>query len=176
MNALPLGCALLVLILGCSRAPDGSKSTTAQASASAAAPKETLATRLPACAACEASAKLCENFRPCDRFGDQVDSQKRRKADTCREVLECVVRTGCAAVGVEGDCYCGNISAEQCNQGKGIGACKAEIERGADSTDPAVVQSTFTATRNGGGMAFARVVCLNGSSCQQACAGLSPKQ
>ncbi|MGC4090106.1 MAG: hypothetical protein QM756_19930 [Polyangiaceae bacterium] len=74
---------------------------------------------------------------------------------------------------MEGDCYCGKVSAKDCDEGKGKGACRAEIERGADSTEPSVIQSSFTLTRNGGGMAMARVVCLNGSKCQQACSRLS---
>jgi len=132
-----------------------------------------IAALAPACAACETSSNVCANFRPCDRFGTQVDSQGRLKADTCREVLTCVINTGCAGVGVEGDCYCGTASGPACDSGMGNGACRTAIEHGADSTSPSVIQSSFTATSLGGGMALSRVVCLNGGTCQGAGGALS---
>lgn len=111
-----------LIAAGCSKKNEPSKAEVANAGLSSAAAVvstggSTGSTGLPsdplgatACGACEKSNNVCADFRPCDSFGAAVDSKGRLKADTCRDVLACIVRTGCAGVGVEGDCYCGNAS------------------------------------------------------------------
>ena len=57
------------------------------------------------------------------------------KAQLCNEVLDCVRDSGCAAHG-DGiiKCYCGTANVADCQSGLANGACKAELERGLETT------------------------------------------
>jgi len=89
------------------------------------------------------------------------------RSQLCNEVLDCVRDTHCASVNAL-DCYCGTASPNQCSAGGGNGACRANIERGLETTDPNAIVSRFTSLSLGGGLAMARIQC-DAAECRTPC-------
>jgi hypothetical protein len=83
------------------------------------------------------------------------------------ETLDCVRDTNCAAGNVL-DCYCGTVSASQCDAGNGDGVCKTVIERGLETTNPTEISNRLTNVTLGGGLALARVAC-DKINCEESC-------
>ncbi len=83
------------------------------------------------------------------------------------EVLDCVRDTKCASnTGL--DCYCGTASSEECDTGKGNGLCKAQIERGLETLNPAEIATRFSNALFGAGLALARINC-DRMECHEKC-------
>lgn len=91
------------------------------------------------------------------------------KAQLCNETLDCVRDSGCAAGG-NGiiKCYCGTANAADCQNGLANGACKAEIEKGLETTAFAQISQRLKSPQFGGGIALARIDCEQ-QVCKAAC-------
>jgi hypothetical protein len=82
------------------------------------------------------------------------------RAKLCNEVLDCVRDSGCAAGGkLPINCYCGAVTEAVCSSGGGIGACKAVLEAGLETTDFNTITSRLGNTLYGGGKAMDRINC-----------------
>jgi hypothetical protein len=82
------------------------------------------------------------------------------KANLCNEVLDCVRDSGCAAGGNSIlNCYCGTATAAECQTGQPKGVCKAELERGLETTVFNDILGHMKNTIYGGGVAMARIDC-----------------
>ena len=86
------------------------------------------------------------------------------KAQLCNEVLDCVRDSGCAVDNSRPPfspikCYCGTASVVDCQNGLGNGVCKAEIERGLETTVFGQILQRLKSPQFGGGLAIARVDC-----------------
>jgi hypothetical protein len=86
----------------------------------------------------------------------------------CKEVLECVKASGCNSGGFSLFCYCGASSQEECDQGKGIGACKQLIEKGQKAKGAKAVHDNFFALDAPSGRAMAHVDCST-TACAKLC-------
>ena len=62
----------------------------------------------------------------------------------CEALVACADRTSCAATGDGMPCYCGTADVGACLGGSGNGACKAEVEVAAKTTDPTALGERFT--------------------------------
>jgi len=110
------------------------------------------------CLACDTSTE-CTDFVDCFQLaGNAVNGTP--KAQLCNETLDCVRDSGCAAGG-NGiiKCYCGTANATDCQNGLANGACKAELERGLETTTFAQITQRLKSTAYGSGIAMARVDC-----------------
>ncbi len=113
-----------------------------------------------ACLACENASECAELVGTSLLNGNASEGPAlgTSRAALYNEVLDCVRDTHCAT-GLVVDCYCGTASGAQCDAGNGNGACRAVIERGVETTNPADVQARLTNVTLGGGLALARVQC-----------------
>lgn len=113
-----------------------------------------------ACLACETASECSELISTSLLSGNAVEGPAvgTSRAALYNEVLDCVRDTHCAT-GLVVDCYCGTASGAQCDAGNGNGVCRAVIERGVETTNPADVQARLTNVTLGGGLALARVQC-----------------
>ena len=122
-----------------------------------------------ACFACENSPDTCQDFVDCSQISGNAASGSPAagvpKANLCNETLDCVRDSGCASGG-NGiiKCYCGTANTNDCQNGLANGACKAQIERGLETTTFAQLTQRLKSPQFGGGIAMARVDCD-----QQAC-------
>ena len=127
-----------------------------------------------ACFACENDDATCKEFINCDSVtgsapaGSPAAGVARKYL--CNEVLDCMRDTKCS--GPEDSpiakCYCGTANQTDCQSGLGNGPCKAQWERGLETT---VFQTLVTRIGNktyGGGMALSRFDC-DQSFCPAAC-------
>lgn len=116
----------------------------------------------PSCVACESSNGNCP-ATSCDNvIGNAAAGPASgvARAQLCNEVLDCVRDSGCAAGGnLPIRCYCGTANPTQCSAGQGNGACKAQIERGLETTDFNSIASRFGNTAFGAGKAMDRINC-----------------
>ena len=79
--------------------------------------------------------------------------------EQCNAVLSCMRTTNCASARLV-DCYCGTVAAGNCvNPGQANGACKAAIEAGMNSPDPATIIRRLNEPSYPSGAAGALVYC-----------------
>jgi hypothetical protein len=73
--------------------------------------------------------------------------------------------TNCA-VNNPSDCYCGTASGVACLDPSGPnGACKSQVERGLETTQPSTIAANFTNFNFASGRAFLLVQCLSDNLC-----------
>jgi hypothetical protein len=114
------------------------------------------------CSFCEKATDCAELTDPLARLlatkAEQGPAAGQTRFALYNEVLDCIRDTKCAAnTGL--DCYCGDAAEADCDAGKGDGKCRAQIERGLETTDPREVTNRFTNVAFGGGLALARISC-----------------
>jgi len=125
-----------------------------------------------ACIDCD-NASECSDFVDCFQLSGNAAAGTpgagKPKAQLCNETLDCVRDSGCAAGG-NGiiKCYCGTANAADCQNGLANGACKAEIERGLETTAFAQISQRLKSPQFGGGIALARIDCEQ-QVCKAAC-------
>jgi hypothetical protein len=79
-----------------------------------------------------------------------------------------VARRACGAANLA-DCYCGSAAGAKCLSPRAAdGPCKAEIEAGLETTDPAEIATRFADTTYGGGVALSLLGCAQ-ESCASEC-------
>lgn len=113
-----------------------------------------------ACLACENASECAELVGTALLSGNAIEGPAlgTPRPALYNEVLDCVRDTHCAT-GLIIDCYCGTASGAACDAGNGNGACRTQIERGVETTNPSDVQARLTNLTLGGGLAMARVQC-----------------
>jgi cysteine-rich repeat protein len=85
-------------------------------------------------------------------------------AQLCREALDCMYRTNCAALDPL-DCYCG--TSLNCGSAP-TGACFAELQRSLETNVFANIEGRFTDGAYAGGVANGRIDCVKASGCGSA--------
>jgi hypothetical protein len=116
----------------------------------------------PDCSFCEKATDCAELTDPLARLlatkAEQGPAAGTTRFALYNEVLDCIRDTKCASnTGL--DCYCGDVSEGDCDAGKGNGKCRAQIERGIETTDPKEVTNRFSNAAFGAGLALARIHC-----------------
>jgi hypothetical protein len=161
-----LASAAVVTLSGCSRkdqstpAPTGDSASkaTIEAATKPAAPGKPGTSA--ACLSCENTPSTCAAFTSCDSIaGNAADGTA--KSQVCKETLDCVRDSGCAADGKPPlqYCYCGSASVADCTTGRANGPCKAVLERGLESKTLAQVAQRIGDTTFGSGLAMKRIDC-----------------
>jgi len=117
----------------------------------------------PACLACDLATD-CVDFVDCFQLSCNgavgTPGAGIPKANMCNEVLDCVRDSGCASGGnAPIKCYCGTANTTDCSNGLANGACKAEIERGLETTVFGQISQRLKSPQFGGGIAMARIDC-----------------
>ena len=134
--------------------------------------RDCLAITSAACLACD-NASECVDFVDCGQLSGNgaagTPGAGIPKINMCNETLDCVRDSGCAAGG-NGiiKCYCGTANVADCQSGLANGACKAEIERGLETTLFSQISLRLKSPQYAAGIAMARVDCEQ-SSCKAAC-------
>jgi hypothetical protein len=91
------------------------------------------------------------------------------RAELCVDLLTCVRGSACAATSAR-DCYCGaGVSDQDCASGKATGACKAQIEGGAESSDPKEVMARLFDPNFATGNALTLIEACDRPSCLDVC-------
>jgi predicted small lipoprotein YifL len=128
-----------------------------------------------ACAMCETNSECAELMNPGILSGNAVEGPATGTSRRALyfKTLDCVRDTACAVVNVL-DCYCGTVSAAQCDAGSGNGLCKAVIEQGVETTNPTEISNRLSNVTLGGGLALARVACDKNNCVAQCDLGLAP--
>ncbi len=126
-----------------------------------------------ACFNCENDPATCQDFVDCGSVSGNAAAGSPAagtpKSNLCNETLDCVRKSGCAANG-NGiiKCYCGTANTADCQTGGANGACKAQLERGLETTTFAQITQRLKSPQFGGGIAMARVDC-DQQACQAPC-------
>jgi cysteine-rich repeat protein len=123
------------------------------------------------CRPCEQT--HCSNFRSVglDLIAGCYGNADPAFVQKCTDVIACARAKGCGytARGAE-QCYCGTSATAECTQGMGIdGACQAQIEAAAGSTDALAVTTNFSNTDLPLGNAVFLLQC-DRDSCSDVCA------
>src|SRR5262249_20078441 len=86
----------------------------------------------------------------------------------CNSLEACVRASSCHQNTIT-DCYCGSTDAVGCRMaGAANGACKALIEQGEGTTDPAVILANFQDVSNPPGAAMSLMFC-DDQACPNEC-------
>ncbi len=151
-------------VLGCSKSKSSTEDVDAAQStavSSAALGNGAASVSNEKCQACVN--QHCKGAESCEGGGFTPEQTAQ-----CKEVLECVKASGCNSGGFSLFCYCGASSQDDCDQGKGIGACKQLIEKGQKANDAKSVHDNFFALDVPGGRAMAHVECST-TACAKQC-------
>jgi hypothetical protein len=164
-SLLVLAAAVLAACSGCSRT-DQSKAAPA-AEASSKPSSEALVQAVPgkpgtsaACLGCENTPATCAAYSSCDAAtGNTADGTP--KSQLCKETLDCVRDSGCAADGRPPlkFCYCGTANVADCTAGRADGPCKAVLERSLEGNAFAQVAQRIGNQTFAGGLAMKRIDC-----------------
>ena len=107
----------------------------------------------------------------CDDYGGDDVYAACYEGDTseaCAALMKCAHKTKCPTRDANGDawsaphpnkCYCGTASTMACMTGGANGACIAEVEAAADSTDPMVIGERFANPAYAVGDAMGLLLC-----------------
>jgi len=124
------------------------------------------------CATCEAS--------KCDAFfgapgawgcGDLTGSAKA----SCEALITCIRSTDCAIATNDAQaCYCGSAADLACLTGMANGACKAEYEAAAGTTDAGTIAGLFTDPSSPIGLANNQITCDADTSDAPSCTSVCP--
>ncbi len=165
-----LAAAAIGVLSGCSRkdqsTPTASSDTTNTPNTEALA-KPAPASASPgklgtsaACAACENTPTTCAEFINCDSVTGNADDGTT-KSQLCKETLDCVRDSGCAADGKPPlqYCFCGTANVADCAAGHANGPCKAALERSLEGKTLAPIAQRIGDPTFGGGLAMKRIDC-----------------
>jgi hypothetical protein len=83
----------------------------------------------------------------------------------CLALVACIRMTGCSKAGDAQPCYCGTASDIACLSGSANGACKAQVEAAAKSTDAGTIANEFVDPTFPVGLATNLIGCDATSSC-----------
>jgi hypothetical protein len=115
-------------------------------------------------------------FFSCDTIGGNTPANSPAmgapKSVVCRDLLDCIYDTNCAATGDILACYCGtgNCDLPHGQTGGPNGACAVEFERASESTSPVDIQDRLANTAYASGRVVQRVDCaVNTGACETVC-------
>ena len=127
-------------------------------------------TSAPLCGTCEAS-KCDDLFGGPGAWGCAGLTGAARTS--CDALLGCIRTTHCAAATRDAQaCYCGSVSDLTCLTGGGNGACKAQYEAAAGTTDPGTIIGVFTDPASPVGLVDNEITCdadTSAPSCLASC-------
>ncbi len=125
----------------------------------------------PGCLLCEGASECAELTEPLTVLGATTATEGpangRSRFALYQETLDCVRDAECAVANTL-DCYCGNVSAAQCDAGNGNGACKTVLERSLETTNATEISNRLSNVTLGGGLAMARINC-DKLNCEEQC-------
>ena len=137
----------------------------------------------PACSAtCEVGPSLCATCEAskCDAFfgfpgawgcAGLTGSDRTN----CEALVTCIRDTHCAAATSDAQaCYCGTATDIGCLSGAGDGACKAQYEAAAGTTDAPTIAENFTFPGSPVGLANNQITCDADTADAQTCTNVCP--
>ena len=133
-------------------------------------------------ASCRVTDSLCHacELTKCDAlFGDAgawgcANLSGTAKAN-CEALLSCIRTSHCAAATQDAQgCYCGTAADLGCLTGSANGACKAQYEAAAGTTDPATIANVFTDPSSPVGLANNQITCDADTSTPPNCTSACP--
>src|SRR5262249_26135212 len=124
------------------------------------------------CSACETT--KCDPFFGSPGAWGCQDLTGAAKTN-CLALLGCIRTSHCAAATHDAQaCYCGTASDLGCLTGAANGACKAQSEPAAGTTDPGTIASLFTDPSSPVGRADNEITCDADSSTPPVCTSVCP--